>query len=282
MYRYSQNVYHTRALIFIVLIASKSFSRESAHQRQLSFEPADPKYRLNMYAPCLSFKAQAVYQGLQLEKKQLLWESFATSKKDLISPYDRIKKERLEKKASTRTIPMNRRHSFSQDRRPPATFSSQYDNNGSSNRAGVLRQFRPGISDAWLRTATNEANVGQGQDSSALRRIATTRPLPTSSGVLKDSQRNAVRSNIPTIGLPSRLRQNNMDSSSGRLSVASSSTFAPKLICPECLTVESNSVALRLHMQKKHFDSNVLLRCPHCAEIIKHMTNLHRHIRVSI
>lgn len=175
---------------------------------------------------------------------------------------------------------MNRRHSFSQDRRPPASNSQQNDNR-TSIRAGMLRQFRPGISDAWLQSSRPQALVNQEEDTATLRRIATTRPLSSTEGVPKDSRRNAAKGNASLFRGSFGAGQNYVGSSSDRLSLASSTSSAQKLVCPECLMAENNVVALRLHMHRKHFDSSVLLRCPHCTEVIKHMTNLHRHIRVS-
>lgn len=176
---------------------------------------------------------------------------------------------------------MNRRHSFSQDRRPTGSNSLQNDNR-TGNRAGMLRQFRPGISDAWLQSSRPQAVPNQEEDSATLRRIATTRPLSSTEGVLRDNRRNTVKGNVSLFRASSGAGQNLQDFSSNRLSLTSSSSSAQKLVCPECLMGENSAVALRLHMHRKHFDSSVLLRCPHCSEVIKHMTNLHRHIRVSL
>lgn len=173
---------------------------------------------------------------------------------------------------------MSRRHSFT-DRR--STIASSNTTDRSSTNRGVLRQFRPGISDAWLNSSGGDReqnNVGE-RDTSALRRIATSRPLTSHGGVVNDNRRAFNFDGGNPAGSQFRPRRS-PTMSDIKMSAAGSSSGGGRLVCPECLVTVDGSVGLRAHLQRRHLDSSTILKCPHCAEVIKHMTNLHRHIRV--
>lgn len=176
---------------------------------------------------------------------------------------------------------MNRRHSFSSDRHSHNHGPSQHNHNASSNRPGVLRQFQPRISDAWLPSGQSSGEAVRDADSSTLRRIATTRPLSSGGGLLSEARRSVARPAVHAAP-HSRSRHTPIDPTAHRSALAASSSSSLRLVCPECLVSHANYVALRAHMLKAHLDPTVLLTCPHCSESIKHMTNLHRHIRVSL
>lgn len=175
----------------------------------------------------------------------------------------------------------SRRSSLPGSRIPNGSTSSA----SSSSSRGVLRQFRPAISDQWLSNDMKAVN----------RRSSLTNTTPnrssansSSGGLIKERryhQYHHHHSNAQSVSRPVNSNGIPLPLSSAALS-PSISAQSGKLTCPECLVVVDSIQDLEIHFQKRHSDaaggsSSALLFCPHCSEAIKHRTNLHRHIRVS-
>lgn len=156
------------------------------------------------------------------------------------------------------------------ENRPNKPSSSRRQGQAAASAAssGMLRQFRPAISDDWLSTDPR-ANSGIGPS----RKTAASNLLKESSGRASSSTQ------VPHGGKPSASSRG-LPSTSSRSAHPKTVGDVKRLACPECLLTMDGVPALEEHWRKRHDDSLVVLACPHCGEAIKHRTNLHRHIRI--
>lgn len=155
-----------------------------------------------------------------------------------------------------------------------------------ASSGGVLRQFRPSISDQWLvsndsnskslhrRSSHHNSVQGVLKDSRRAPRSSRAMNQAGTSSISPNNTHAATATTMATTMIPSLSNNNNNNGTSIRLT------------CPECLVCVDGIQALESHLHRRHSDNasspSVLLTCPHCSEGIKHRTNLHRHIRVSL